>query len=67
MIRDVVIIFTCPKCNEENRFNVGIPQKDNIVRCPSCGKPIVIGEEFLGELNRIMDGLRDLIERFAKQ
>jgi len=66
MIRDMVIMFTCPKCGQQNAFKDGIPQRDNIVTCPSCGKLIVIGEEFLDEFERIMEGLGESIERFAE-
>jgi predicted RNA-binding Zn-ribbon protein involved in translation (DUF1610 family) len=67
MIKDMSIMFTCPKCGEENVFKAGIPERNNIVSCPSCGKPIVIGDEFFEEFERIMDGLGESIEHFAQQ
>lgn len=67
MLSDMVIVFTCPDCNEANAFAFGIPKQGERLHCSACGGIIVPEKELLDELEAIMEGLRESIEQFVQQ
>ena len=67
MLADMVIVFTCPGCNEANAFAAGIPRPGDELHCPVCGEIIVVRDEFINEFNTIMKGLGESVEHFAQQ
>jgi transcription elongation factor Elf1 len=67
VLADMVIVFTCPDCNEANAFACGIPKRGEQLHCSACGGTIVAQKELLDEFEAIMEGLRESIERFVEQ
>lgn len=66
MLTDMVFVFICPDCGEENRFSAGIPKRGDELHCPVCGGMIVARQELLDEFEMILEGLGESIERFAQ-
>jgi len=63
----MVIVFTCPDCNEANAFGAGIPKRGEELHCRACGGTIVAEEELVNEFEAVMEGLGESIERILCQ
>lgn len=66
MVQNMIFIMECPDCIEENEFITGIPKRGDTFYCPTCGQTFVVRAKWLNELNGIIEGLYDSIDKFVE-
>jgi NMD protein affecting ribosome stability and mRNA decay len=66
MAKNMILIMECPDCIQENEFSTEIPKNGDTFCCPTCGRTFVVKAEWLDELNGIVAGLYDSIDRFVE-